>query len=107
VASEVVYKPAPDAAPFVVTLVRGGTLTGHVLDPGRRHEDDDLVVRASAGEFGGDLVIVPVDEHGVFAVRLAPGAWTLDVCTRAVELATKNVVIREGEESPVELVLDK
>lgn len=100
-----------DAAPTVVALRRVGSVRGRIVDPARRHADDELFVRAfhqTLDLADMDRVSFPVDEQGAFVQRLTPGAWNLEVLgARDAVLGAKVVLVREGEETDVEIVLER
>jgi len=112
VATNVQRKTDSGAAPFVVTILRGGVLKVRVADPARRHDPDDLAVDVAGPVVDGATLPKPEcldsGDDGVFVKRLAPGRWRIRVLGEDdAVLATKDVEIRDEADTSVELVLDK
>jgi protocatechuate 3,4-dioxygenase beta subunit len=100
--STVAHTVAADATPFVVTLTRGGRLRGVVHDVGAKPVDDvDVIVSRD----GATVASPDLDKRGEFDARLAAGRYRVVVKRADTTLATKDVELVDGADTPVDIAI--
>jgi protocatechuate 3,4-dioxygenase beta subunit len=105
--ARVKYRLAPGCAPLVITLRRGGVLRGTVRDADGHPVHDAGLSIVPRDRPSNEPDEPDVDEDGKFTVRLDPGPWRVTVTRDEETVATKDVDVREGEETSVEIVVPK
>jgi len=103
------YDVASGAAPLVFTLRRGGVIRGTVRDPDGKTVAS-VPVEVSVDDAGGgpaSTYSLPVGRNGAFYHRVRAGRAHVVVRRGETTLATRDVDVREGEETAVEITLER
>jgi hypothetical protein len=95
---------AAGSPPLVITLHRGGVLRGTIRDSvGKPITDVDVEVKVG----DSPATWLTLDKSGAFSRRVLDGRARLVVRRGGTTLATREVDVREGEETSVEITLER
>lgn len=90
-----------------IVLERGGVLRGTVRDAAGKPSTDVRVEVSLVGDSSGAPFLPVVDDHGEFTDRKVAGRYRVVVTRGETTLATREVDLRDGEETKIEIVIDE